>query len=66
MTVFRSVYLHGEAPSMRIDPNLEEPEGLESASAKREWDTTPASTVHYGYDASGRLVTLTTDAGRLG
>lgn len=51
---------------MRIDPNLEEPEGLESASAKREWDTTPASTVHYGYDASGRLVTLTTDAGRLG
>jgi RHS repeat-associated protein len=39
---------------------------LESASAKREGDAAPASTVRYGYDASGRLVTVTTDAGRLG
>ncbi len=62
----RILGLLGRQPVASIDLAYDAAGLLESASAKREGDAAPASTVRYGYDASGRLVTVTTDAGRLG
>jgi len=54
VTVFRSVYLYGEAPSVSIDPNPEDPEG--SAMSIRHGTATAATYVGWVLFQADRLM----------